>query len=43
MAFALDPKFVIEEMGAVGIENCFYVTKTGIERITPYSDTLRIL
>lgn len=34
MVFALEPKFVIPGVGAVGIENSFLVTETGIEKIT---------
>ncbi|MDR1556328.1 MAG: Xaa-Pro peptidase family protein [Tannerellaceae bacterium] len=34
MVFALEPKFVIPGSGAVGIENSFLVTDTGIEKIT---------
>lgn len=37
MVFALEPKFVIPGVGAVGIENSFLVTDTGIEKLT-YSD-----
>jgi len=32
--FALEPKFVIPGVGAVGIENSFVVHKTGIEKLT---------
>jgi Xaa-Pro aminopeptidase len=34
MLFALEPKFVIPGVGAVGIENSYLVTGTGIEKIT---------
>ncbi|MDR1356266.1 MAG: Xaa-Pro peptidase family protein [Tannerellaceae bacterium] len=34
MVFALEPKFVIPGVGAVGIENSFLVTETGIEKVT---------
>ncbi len=34
MVFALEPKFVIPEVGAVGIENSFIVTETGLEKLT---------
>ncbi|MDR1879384.1 MAG: Xaa-Pro peptidase family protein [Tannerellaceae bacterium] len=34
MVFALEPKFVIPGVGAVGIENSFLVTETGIEKLT---------
>lgn len=32
--FALEPKFVIPEVGAVGIENTYLVTSDGIEKLT---------
>jgi len=32
--FALEPKFVIPEVGAVGIENTYVVTESGIEKLT---------
>ncbi len=34
MVFALEPKFVLPGIGAVGIENSFLVTDTGIEKLT---------
>lgn len=34
MVFALEPKFVIPHVGAVGIENTFVVTESGIEKLT---------
>lgn len=34
MVFALEPKFVIPGVGAVGIENSFLVTGSGVEKIT---------
>lgn len=34
MVFALEPKFVIPSVGAVGIENSFLVTDNGVEKIT---------
>lgn len=34
MVFALEPKFVIPGVGAVGIENSFLVTETGLEKLT---------
>jgi Xaa-Pro aminopeptidase len=34
MVFALEPKFVIPGVGAVGIENSFVVTETGLEQLT---------
>ena len=40
MAFALEPKFVIPQVGAVGIENTFIVTETGIEKITLFNENI---
>lgn len=40
MVFALEPKFVIPGTGAVGIENTFLVTGTGIEKITCFEEAL---
>jgi Xaa-Pro aminopeptidase len=34
ITFALEPKFVIPHVGAVGIENSFRVTTTGVEKLT---------
>ena len=34
MTFAFEPKFVIHGIGAVGIENTFLVTNTGVEKMT---------
>ena len=34
MVFALEPKFVIPGVGAVGIENSFAVRKEGLEKLT---------
>jgi Xaa-Pro aminopeptidase len=34
MAFALEPKFVFPGLGAIGIENTWQVTPSGIERLT---------
>jgi Xaa-Pro aminopeptidase len=34
MVFALEPKFVLPGIGAVGIENSFLVTPTGLEQLT---------
>lgn len=34
VVFALEPKFVIPEVGAVGIENTYVVTESGIEKLT---------
>jgi len=40
MAFALEPKFVIPEVGAVGIENSFWVTETGVEKLTLFEEDI---
>lgn len=34
MTFAFEPKFVLEGIGAVGIENTFLVTDRGVEKLT---------
>jgi Xaa-Pro aminopeptidase len=38
--FALEPKFVIHGTGAVGIENTYAVTKTGVEKITVFEENI---
>jgi Xaa-Pro aminopeptidase len=35
MILALEPKFVVEGMGAVGAENTYLVTSEGLENLTP--------
>ena len=40
MVFALEPKFVIPETGAVGIENTFAVSAVGIEKFTLCEDKI---
>ena len=40
MVFALEPKFVIPDVGAVGIENTFLVTETGIEQLTLFEEEI---
>ena len=40
MVFALEPKFVIPGVGAVGIENSFAVTAGGIEKLTPMDEEI---
>ncbi|MDR2679672.1 MAG: Xaa-Pro peptidase family protein [Tannerella sp.] len=40
MTFALEPKFVIPQTGAVGIENSFLVTDTGIEKLTVFKEDI---
>ena len=34
ITFAIEPKFVIPNVGAVGIENSYLTTKTGVEKLT---------
>ena len=40
MVFALEPKFVYEGIGAVGIENSYAVTATGVEVLTTAPEEL---
>jgi len=40
MVFALEPKFVLPDIGAVGIENSFVVTDTGIEKLTIFEEEI---
>lgn len=40
MVFALEPKFVLPGIGAVGIENSFLVTETGIEKLTIFEEEI---
>ena len=40
MVFALEPKFVIPGVGAVGIENSFLVTETGVEKLTLFEEEI---
>lgn len=40
MTIALEPKFVIPHVGAVGIENTYRVTETGLENLTPFPEAL---
>jgi Xaa-Pro dipeptidase len=43
MVFAFEPKLVFPGEGAVGIENTFYLTETGLKRLTFSSQELVIL
>jgi len=43
MVFALEPKFVIPDVGAVGIENSFLVTATGVEKLTLFEEDIILL
>ena len=40
MTFAFEPKFVLEGIGAVGIENTFLVTESGVEKITVLNENI---
>lgn len=40
MVFALEPKYVIPGVGAVGNENSFLVTETGLEKITRFTEDI---
>lgn len=40
MTIALEPKFVIPRVGAVGVENTYRVTKEGLENLTPFREEL---
>ncbi len=42
MVFALEPKFVIPGVGAVGTENTYLVTSDGLERVTNFSQEIQI-
>lgn len=43
MVFALEPKFILEGRGVVGIEDTFAVTASGVERLTPSPQVLRVV
>ena len=40
IVFALEPKFVLPSIGAVGIENTFLVTGSGIEKLTLFEEQI---
>ncbi|GHU88547.1 peptidase M24 [Bacteroidia bacterium] len=40
MTFAFEPKFVLSGIGALGIENTYLVTDTGIEKITNFEENI---
>ena len=40
IVFALEPKFVLPEIGAVGIENTFLVTNDGVEKLTLFEESI---
>ena len=41
MVFALEPKFVLPGLGAIGVENTWLVTATGLTAITQAADDIR--
>lgn len=43
MTFALEPKFVFPDEGAVGNEDTFVVTESGLEQLTSNDDSIQIL
>lgn len=40
VVFAFEPKFVIPEVGAVGIENTYVVTSEGLEKLTIFEEDI---
>ena len=40
MTIAIEPKFVLPQIGAVGVENTFVVTKTGLEKLTLFPEDI---
>jgi len=43
MVLAVEPKFALSGLGAVGIENCFLVTEAGLKRLTSFPDDIVII
>ena len=43
MTIALEPKFVIPGVGAVGVENTYVVTESGLECITVFPEEIQEL
>jgi Xaa-Pro aminopeptidase len=43
MVFALEPKFVLPGLGAIGIENTWVVTGHGVERLTLAPDVVTVV
>ena len=41
MVFALEPKFVLPGLGAIGVENTWLVTATGLALITDAPEHIR--
>jgi Xaa-Pro aminopeptidase len=40
MLIAYEPKFVLPEIGAAGIENTYLITDDGIEKITVFEEAI---
>lgn len=43
MTIALEPKFVIPGVGAVGVENTYVVTSSGLRNLTPFPEEIQLL
>ena len=43
MTLAIEPKFVLPGIGAVGVENTYIVTPDGLENITPLDEDIHEL
>lgn len=43
MTIALEPKFVIPHVGAVGVENTYQVTEAGLKNLTPFPEPIQPL
>ena len=43
MVFALEPKFIFPEIGAVGIEDTLTVTENGLEQISYFDESIQAL
>lgn len=40
MVIAIEPKFVLPEIGAVGIENTYLMTSSGLEKLTQFEENI---
>ncbi len=40
---AIEPKFALPGIGAIGIENCFLVNNRGLEKLTMSPDDLQVI
>ena len=43
MVFAFEPKFVFPDIGGAGIENTYYVTDSGVEPLTTFSNDVQLI